>query len=298
MTIIFPTHIKSKSDGFEFLVKVYEDCLKSNDNTIEFDFTFNTWFEANLCAMLGSIIQRAESQGKRVKILNLNKGDYHIFENNNFLNIILGRIDNLRLNKTTAISFQIFNFKEDKKFKDYLDSELLSQKNLPEMSNLLKNKINKSIFEIFNNAHLHGKCEKIYTCGQYFPNLERLDFTIVDLGRTIRRNVNEYFIKQNKKKLTSCKAIDWAAQYGNTTKTGSIPGGLGLGLIREFLKLNGGRLQIISAKGFWEQNRESSIFVQTFTSKFNGTIVNLEFNLSDTNSYILKEEINPDTIFN
>ena len=298
MTIIFPTHIKSKNDGFEFLVKVHQSCLRCIDNEIEFEFSKNIWFEANLCAVIGSIIQKAESQGKQVKITNLNKGAHHIFENNNFLNLILDRKVNIKVNEPTAISFQIFNFNEDKKFKDYLDRELLSQRDLPEMSPLLKNKINKSIFEIFNNAHLHGKCEQIYTCGQYFPNLKRLDFTIVDLGRTIRRNVNEYFIRQNKKKLTSCKAIDWAAQYGNTTKTGSIPGGLGLGLIREFLKFNGGRLQIVSAKGFWEQNRESSIFVQTFTSKFNGTIVNLEFNLSDTNSYVLKEEINPDTIFN
>ena len=36
----------------------------------------------------------------------------------------------------------------------------------------------------------------------------------------------------------------WATQGRNTTKRGPIPGGLGLKLLTEFIKLNEGRLQI------------------------------------------------------
>lgn len=61
----------------------------------------------------------------------------------------------------------------------------------------------------------------------------RLNFTIVDLGKTIKTGVNNFL----KKNLSGIEYIAWAVEEGNTTKRGTIPGGLGLSLIREFLKI-------------------------------------------------------------
>lgn len=91
----------------------------------------------------------------------------------------------------TTIKFKKFKVNEEKQFKDYLDRELLSQPDLPKMSPLLKSKINKSIFEIFNNANIHGHCTHVFSCGQYFPQKKRLASTIADLGKMIKFNVNE-----------------------------------------------------------------------------------------------------------
>ncbi|WP_147473867.1 hypothetical protein [Chryseobacterium nematophagum] len=48
------------------------------------------------------------------------------------------------------------------------------------------------------------------------------------------------------------EAIVWAMKMGNTTKTGSNPGGLGLAVIFEFIEKNKGKIQVISADGFYE----------------------------------------------
>lgn len=75
-----------------------------------------------------------------------------------------------------------------------------------------------------------------------------------------------------------------------------FPGGLGLDIIFEFIKLNNGKIQIISSDGYWEYrkgNTETSIF----TDYFPGTIANIEFNLDDSSIYALKEEISLDDIF-
>ena len=160
------------------------------------------------------------------------------------------------------------------------------------MSPLLKSKINKSIFEIFNNANIHGQCEHVFSCGQYFPFKRRLLFTIADLGNTIKRNVNAYLNQS----FTGSDAIRWAVEEGNTTKTGTIPGGLGLSLIRDFLKLNNGRIQIVSSCGYWEE-RKGAIFAKEFENVLMGTIVNLDITINDQSSYVLASEVDPNSIF-
>jgi hypothetical protein len=116
--------------------------------------------------------------------------------------------------------------------------------------------------------------------------------TIVDMGKTIKANVNDY-LKTN---LTGCDAIQWALVDGNTTKTGNVPGGLGLSIIFEFIKLNKGKVQIVSADGYWEYRKGETEY-KLFENPFPGTIVNIEFNLDDSDYYQLVEEISLDDIF-
>ena len=97
------------------------------------------------------------------------------------------------------------------------------------------------------------------------------------------------------KDLEGYRAIEWAMGYGNTTKTGNISGGLGLDLINGFIKLNNGKIQVVSSDGYWELRR--CITDMKLFSKPLGTVVNLEFNLDDTNMYKLKEEVSLENIF-
>lgn len=196
--------------------------------------------------------------------------------------------------KGTVISYMKFTQYKDIEFMDYVRNEMLSKPDFPRHSKLLGKKINESIFELFENARTHGNCNNIYTCGQIIQEsgISRLDFTIVDLGKTIKYNVNEY-LKEN---LSGSDAIEWALKSGHTTKTGNVSGGLGLDIIFEFIKLNKGRIQIVSSDGFWEYFNDT-IDKKLFKDPFNGTIANIEFNLNDKSSYRLREEIPLEDIF-
>ncbi len=47
----------------------------------------------------------------------------------------------------------------------------------------LRKKFHESIFEIFSNAVLHSQTKfGIYSCGQFYPNRNKLDFSVADLG--------------------------------------------------------------------------------------------------------------------
>ena len=290
MNYEFPKNISSNFEGCKVLIDFYNKTADLVFDKTILDFGNTRWLEANLTAVLGAILNKAQANLNDVKIINLSQKIKELLLRNHFLSHFGG----LKLPDYygTTIKYRKFKIDEEKLFKEYFDRELLSKEAMPAMSVLLRKKINESIFEIFNNAVIHGNCKSIFSCGQYYPNKKRLDFTIVDLGKTIKANVNGYLGKN----ISGKDAIKWAVAEGNTTKQGQIPGGLGLSLIREFLKKNNGKIQIISSDGYWEQKGQDEI-ENSFPQIFQGTIVNLEFNIDDKSYYCLSSEINEEEIF-
>jgi len=125
----------------------------------------------------------------------------------------------------------------------------------------------------------------IHACGQLFPKKDRLEFSISDLGIGIRMSI----LQMGDIDFTAAKAIQWAIAGRNTTRRGATPGGSGLKILREFVKKNNGRIQIVSDKGYWELNRGEER-LKTLEHPFPGTVVNLEFNTADPKSYRLASE--------
>ena len=148
------------------------------------------------------------------------------------------------------------------------------------------------MLEIFINAQAHGDTKNIFSCGQFYPQKGKVDLSIVNLGSTIQKNVSHY----KKLNTSSIEAIKWAIQEGNTTRKDVIPGGMGLSILLSFIALNRGRVQIISGDGYWE-NSQSGPYKNSFANYFDGTIVNIEFNVNDKNSYILSNEKSQESLF-
>lgn len=99
----------------------------------------------------------------------------------------------------------------------------------------------------------------------------------------VRRNLG--------KRMTATQAIDWAMSGENTTKTGDIPGGLGLKILRKFITLNGGKLVIVSDAGYWGiMDGKEQPTVKAFEHPFPGTVVSVEVNTNDAHSYRLAGE--------
>jgi len=292
MRIYIPASIRSDYEGYSALIHLFQKAKEQAFSNIEFDFNNNKWFEANLAAIFGAIIYQTEKSTNNINFVNLPEKVEEIFQKNHFLYHYGWPKKPDEYN--TTIKYQKFKPTDEALFKEYVTSQLLARPEFPDISELLAKRINESIFELFENARTHGRCDHIFTCGQYYPNKKpaKVDFTIVDLGKTIKFNVNDYL----KKDIEGYEAIDWAMQYGHTTKTGNISGGLGLNLIKEFITLNNGKFQVVSSNGYWEF-RKGVIKKVSLERPFLGTIVNLEFNLDDSNKYQLKEEVSLDNIF-
>jgi len=277
--------------GFEVLVRLYAQTKTHFFEDIEINMAAVNWFDADMCAVFGAILYYLGSSANTVQLTNIRADVKRILLKNGFLSSY-GR---KRIPDTwgTTIPYQRFDVKDDRYFARYIETELVRRPEMPIMSSGLLKKFRESVFEIFSNSVIHSRTKLgIFSCGQYFPKRQRLDFSIADLGIGIRKNVN----KNAGLDLAAEEAIVWATQGQNTTKRGRIPGGLGLKLLREFISLNDGRLQIVSDAGYWVQKREHTSIAR-LSHPFPGTVVSIEIDTSDTQSYVLSAELSESDIF-
>lgn len=257
---------------------------------IELSLDAVEWFDANLCAPLGAVLYRAGRGPNAVTVADVSPRIADILTRNGFLS----HYGRLRLpdRLATTIPYQRLEPGDDRFFGEYI-SKHLQGKDIPAMTPMLRAKFLESIFEMFSNAVIHSDTQMgIYVCGQFFPQRHRLDFSVSDLGIGICEKVRRF----KGQVVAPEAAIEWAVDGINTTKTGKVPGGLGLKLLRDFVKLNGGKIQIVSDRGFWEQKGEK-VQVSSMPHPFPGTVVNLELNTADKNSYCLASELNPRDVF-
>ena len=249
------------------------------------------WFSANMSAALGAILDKFTDNLNDIHFDNLGSQIETILLKNDFLTYF-GKDRALDIHKTT-IKYQKLKPSDGKYFKNYVINELIlgHTSDLPQMSEGVKEKIVEAIYEIFVNAQIHSDSKFIYTCGQFFPKKNKIEFTIVDTGIGFKDKINNRFGSN----LTSMQAIKWAVQDKKTTKVG-VSGGIGLAVLKEFIGMNMGKMQIVSKDGFYQFDGKTEQ-LKKFTGEFPGTIVNLQFRSDDRNNYSLKSEIDVNEIF-
>lgn len=283
--------IRHDRAGFDALIRLHaqtKDCLFDD---IDIDMGATNWFDADMCAAFGAILYRLGENLNTVRLTNIRSNVEGVLSKNGFLSHY-GR-EKIPDRWGTTIPYQHFDVKDDRYFAEYIETELMHRSEIPAMSTGLLKKFRESIFEIFSNAVLHSRTEQgIFSCGQFFPTRNQLDFSVTDLGIGIRQNVKE----NTGLDFAPEEAITWATEGRNTTKHGQIPGGLGLKLLGEFIDLNGGRIQIVSDAGYWRREKGKSIAAQ-LSEPFPGTVVSVEINTADTQTYALTSELSEDNIF-
>lgn len=276
-------------DSYQGLITFFESNKDNIFSNIHLEIT--SFFSANMSAVLGAILDKFTNNLNDIHFDYLSPQIESILLKNDFLTYY-GKQRAIDVNKTT-IKFQKLKPTDGKYFKSYVIEELIDGHitDLPKMSQGVKEKMVEAIYEIFVNAQIHSETDFIYTCGQFFPNMNKIEFTIVDTGIGFKEKINQRFNSN----LSSIQAIEWAVKDRMTTKQ-KISGGIGLALLKEFVKMNKGKMQIISNEGFYQYDSmgEKS---REFIGEFPGTIVNLQFRTDDKSNYLLKSEIDINDIF-
>lgn len=274
--------VESTLGGFANLSRLHAELAGHHREDIILDFAACHWFSANMSAPLGIVLDSISSNNT-VKIGKIQQKTENILSRNGFL-CGFG-YEKKHDSYGTTIPFTKFENDEAVEFAEFIRDHL-DLKEMPDMSDKLRQRFLQSISEIFANSASHSESDgPIYVCGQFFPNKHCLDISLADAGIGIRRKI----AKELGIKLNSDKAIEWALQEGNTTKKGTVPGGLGLKLLQQFIGLNKGRLQIVSDRGYWELAGAGETLTRMEHS-FPGTVVNIEINTADESSYSLSTE--------
>lgn len=275
------TNIHNDLDGYNKLIRFYEEHKDDVFENIEIELT--TWFAANLSAVLGAILDTIKNDGLNgIKFINIQNNIQTILQKNGFLSFY--GYDKMHDTFNTTIEYKKLKPTDSRYFNQYLEDDLLNRKELPNMSDAAHERISESIQEMFVNAQIHSETEFIYTCGQFFPSEHRLNFTIVDSGIGFAKRIE----KNLGQTISSSDAIRWAMIEGHTTKQG-ISGGLGLAILKEFITLNKGKIQIVSGDAFYElfDNTEK---IQKLNNYFNGSVISMTFKTDDNKTYKLASE--------
>lgn len=289
--IYVPTSLETDDAGFTWLANLWEITKQSKSYNLDFQHTSR--FEGNLCAILGAIVTLRRTEGCRFSVSNIQSDQLNqTLSNNGFLGIF--KNGNRASSKNSSIPFQQFDMTNESVVEAYIYDHVLLSERVPEMSEQARKKVFRSIFEIYQNSVMHSGADNLFVCGQYYFHKKRMALTMVEFGRTFKENVCKHDSKFQK--YSGVEAIEWAVISGNTTKVAEETGGLGLDVIRDFLRMNEGKLQIRSADGYWEEKKGIN-FAKDCTNQFSGSVVNIEFNLRDENIYYAKEEIDPNSLF-
>lgn len=281
--------INNTFESFQSLIQLYE--IHKDELFGNIHLEIHNFFAANMSAALGAVLDKFTSNLNDIHFDYLSPQIETILLKNDFLTYF-GKQRAVDVNNTT-IKFQKLKPTDGKYFKNYVIEELIEGHitDLPQMSKGVKEKIVEAIYEIFVNAQTHSETKFIYTCGQFFPNKNKIEFTIVDTGIGFREKINRRFGSN----LRATQAIKWAVEEKKTTKKG-VSGGLGLAVLREFVNVNKGKMQIVSNEGFYQFDSDGET-INEFRGEFPGTIVNLQFRTDDNNNYSLKSEIDINDIF-
>jgi signal transduction histidine kinase len=279
--------INNTFESYQQLITFYQS---NKDNLFgDIHLSLQGFFAANMSAALGALLDLFAADLNDIHFDNISPQIEQILLKNDFLTYY-GR-QRLHDNNHTTIKFQKLKPTDGKYFKSYVIEELIGRAELPHMSAGVKEKITEAIYEIFVNAQIHSETKFIYTCGQLFPNKNKIEFTIADTGIGFKQKINKRFGSS----LSAVQAICWAVEDKTTTKQ-AISGGIGLALLKEFVEKNKGKMQIISDEGFYQFDA-SGVIAKPFVGKFPGTVVNLQFCTDDHSNYALQSEININEIF-
>jgi anti-sigma regulatory factor (Ser/Thr protein kinase) len=281
------SNINNTYESYQALISFYQENKDKASDRIYFQF--HSWFAANMSAALGAILDAFTERFNSVHFDNISPAVERILLKNDFFTYY-GRRREVDVNHTT-IRFQKLKPTDGRYFKVYVIEELIGRTELPHMSDALKEKMVEAIYEIFVNAQIHSETQYIYTCGQFFPKKNEIEFTIVDTGVGFKNKINKRFGRS----LSAKDAIAWAVEDKNTTKE-NISGGIGLALLKEFIGINRGKLQIVSDNGFYQYS-VNGVSSRQFTGQFPGTIVNLQLRTDDGSNYALKTELDTNDIF-
>jgi hypothetical protein len=271
--------------GFEQLAHLYSLGTSGKAEVVCVECAKVLWVDSNMAAALAAIRQVLKVRaGCQVKFMHLRTDIEKTLRD-------IGLFTGGRP-RQSMVPLRRFDQGQSKSFAGYTQGQL-ADKGLPSMSDQVSKRVFEGIDEIFQNFEIHAKSDLgLFAAGQLYPKKGTLVFTLADMGVGIPEVVNRALDTQ----MRPSTAIDWAFSGTNTTRQGDVPGGLGLKILREFVKLNGGELAVASGAGYWSDSPEG-VFRRDMGVPIPGTIVTIQVNTEDTNSYIMTDEIDPSAVF-
>lgn len=275
------TTINDRPADFDKLFRLW-NAAKGSSLDVTFDFSTCDFLRPNAIAFLGGLARLIENRNGRVMFdwNTANDKILAILRQNRFAKVFGykgisgGPGNSIPYREDNTPSLYASDVKDD--IIEYLAYEWLGH-GWVHVSPKLKNAILGRVWEIYANAFLHAESDiGVFSCGQFFWRMGLLKLTVVDFGVGIPARIKEFFKDYpSVEKLAAAACLRWAFQPGTTTKRHEGTGrGIGLDMLKEFVYVNHGKLEIYSENGYALITNQKEQYSNQ-VSFFEGTVVNI-----------------------
>jgi len=293
--VIQITRINDERTDFATLFSIWNQANDYFEN-IRFDFSGCDFLRPNAVAFLGGLARLIESRLGRVVF------DWDTLRNNAVkTNLCQNGFAGAFNYPSPGWTGNSIPYREDRSrdvngIMDYLELSWLGR-GWVHVSRRLRDAIVGHMWEIYNNAFEHSESEiGVFSCGQHFSTLNKLVLSVVDFGQGIPAKVRNFLSSDPRaEQLTAAGCLRWAFQRGTTTKPKEELGGLGLDLLKEFVRINQGKLEVYSNEGYALIDKDGERFTNR-TISFEGTVFHITLRC-DENLYRFADETNGNTPF-
>ena len=159
------------------------------------------------------------------------------------------------------------------------------------LSDRVRDAIAGKMWEIYNNAFEHSESKiGVFSCGQHFKTKNELCLSAIDFGLGIPAKIRNFVgTDPRAHSIPSDACLRWAFTRGKSTCTEGVARGLGLDLLKEFVRLNQGKLEIYSNNGYAIVDKDGERY-ENRAIAFEGTVVHITLRC-DENLYRFRDEI-------
>lgn len=284
-TIYIPT-INDYLGDFKKLFVLWNQ-VQGNGRNLKFEFSQCNFLRQNAVAFLGGLAKLVEHRRGSVQFAwdSLQSDILANLEKNDFLKTFGNCIGTSPGN---SIPYRQDMEQDNSELVDYLKSKWLGRGWL-HVSPHLRNAIVNRVWEIYANAFEHAESPiGIFSCGQHYPNKHELALTVVDFGVGIPSNVRKFI---GNPVIPAANTLEWAFQSGASTKSNGLWRGVGLDLLKKFVKLNDGRMLLFSHEGYAKITKNEESY-RNHSAFFQGTLVNITLRC-DEKYYRFTDEVPP-----
>lgn len=289
--IVVEMFVPTLDDGlsdYEWMFRARE-ALSAHPDEVKISFLFCRRISPGAVAFLGGLIRLAHSQGTRMVVDWTSVDDHTVLKflrHNGFSQNFGGQSHGW---DSHSVPYREDPFEQSNSVMDYLTDKWIGCGWL-QVSERLKNAIVGKMWEIYANSFEHGSSPVgVFSCGHHYSAKNELVLTVVDFGLGIAANVRDFLKSDPRSALLSSSAcIEWALQKGNTTSKLKLARGLGLELLRSFVTINEGSLEIYSNSAHLLVTKDE-VTVKELDIDFLGTIVQIKLKC-DERLYRFKNE--------
>lgn len=275
----FTDRILTNANGNQQIINFYNYAKRFSNCWLTLNVDNLVYMEANLSALVVAMAHKLRKE-KRVRIYldykNL-KGDLNILVRNGFSSWVTGNQDKFKPfdQRESTIPVCAFPIDAIDDYVEYIERTLMRHRGMDKVKFQDKGRVKDGYLEIFENVDLHANTkEPVFCCGQYFPYLKEVKFTLVDLGDGFLKKIMAFTKNFEYPIEEAVDAIKWAIE-GGSTKPDAM-GGTGLKRIFMYCLKNNGEIHIVSDDCYWSFF-DRKIENQKIDKPFVGATIHLVF---------------------